>query len=522
MIQQLQEKIAKLEAELQLYKTKCERTEELYEQLKSQVKELARNRFGSKTERYIDPEFIQLSLFDINLELTSPSLDESEDANSNVINIASHPRRKRGGRLIPQNLPRREVIIPLSEEDKKCACGREKIIIGYAISEVINLIPEIFEVIVEKREKAACPNKCKYSVVVAPKPKHILPKSKVSESFLANIIVSKIDDRQPLYHLEKSFKYRHGIDIPRNTMSHWIIESGLKLQPLVNLLQDQILDYEISALDATSLQVLKEPGRPPQRKSYAYCFRGGPPGREAILYEYNATEHKEFLKNWFADYEGTIHTDADPFFDDLAITPGIQLSYCNAHARRKFEPIAKAVQKEGLASHAMRVFRSLYKIERFAKDSNMNPEERKELRQQKSKPIMDEFKVWLDNVYQTVLPKSSLGNALAYCIRHWAGLYRFLDDGRLEIDNNLTEQEIKPFVIARKNFMFCNSVAGANALCVHFGLIRTAILNGYDPYAYYVKILKAIPYCETVEDYEALLPWNIDMQATNQTADIAA
>ena len=108
-----------------------------------------------------------------------------------------------------------------------------------------------------------------------------------------------------------------------------------------------------------------------------------------------------------------------------------------------------------------------------------------------------------------VLPKSGLGKAFNYCLKHWDGLCRFLDDGRLEADNNLTEQEIKPFVIARKNFMFCSSVSGANALCLHFSLIRTAKRHGLDPYRYYVKILKDIPYCESVEDYEALLPWNI-------------
>ena len=114
-------------------------------------------------------------------------------------------------------------------------------------------------------------------------------------------------------------------------------------------------------------------------------------------------------------------------------------------------------------------------------------------------------------MHPTVLPQSPLGKAIHYCIKLWPGLTRFLEDGRLEVDNNLTEQEIKPLVIARKNFLFASSVEGAKALCMHLGFIRTAKAHGLDPYHYYVKLLKSLPHCKTVEDYEALLPWNIQL-----------
>jgi len=159
----------------------------------------------------------------------------------------------------------------------------------------------------------------------------------------------------------------------------------------------------------------------------------------------------------------------------------------------------------------MKFYKRIYTIERLAKDEKMNPDERLALRQLRTKPIMDEFKQWLDINFPTVLPKSPLGKAFNYCLKYWDGLCAFLEDGRLEADNNLTEQEIKPFVIARKNFMFCSSVEGANALCLHFSLIRTAKRHGLDPYRYYESILKAIPHCESVDDYEALLPWNIQL-----------
>ena len=193
----------------------------------------------------------------------------------------------------------------------------------------------------------------------------------------------------------------------------------------------------------------------------------------------------------------------------------------NTHSRRKFEPVANAATGNGLAKQAMKFYKRIYAIERLAKDKKMSPDQRLALRQLRTKPIMDEFKQWLDINYPTVLPKSPLGKAFNYCLKYWDGLCAFLEDGRLEADNNLTEQEIKPFVIARKNFMFCSSVDGAKALCLHFSLIRTAKRHGLDPYRYYEAILKAIPHCDTVADYEALLPWNIQLAKVGEI-DIAA
>jgi transposase len=510
IIREQQKRIGFLEAKLKTMEQSLENAAHAYDQLQRRVDELLRYRFGSRRERYIETG--QLSLLSSEDEESHVVSSEEVD----FIEVAAHKKR-RGGRNMAKNLPRREVIIPVPPEERTCKCGKEKKVIGYDISEIINYIPAVYEIIVEKREKMVCTCDCSSPITEAPKPEHILPKSKVSESFLANIIVSKILDRQPLYHLEKIFQNRYGLDISRNSMARWMIDVSYKLQPLVNLFQDEILNYSISAIDATTLQVLQEEGRLAQTKSYVYCIRGGPPNRKGVVYEYNAILHKKFLASWFEEYQGMIHCDADNFFEDLGDTPGISLSYCNAHARRKFEPIAKEAD-DGIAKYAMKYFQKLYSIERYAKVLGMDPEQRKALRQEKSKPIINEFKHWLDAVYSTVLPKSPLGGAVAYCLNHWEGLIRFLDEGRLEIDNNLTEQAIKPFVIARKNFLFACSVEGAKALCVHFSLIRTATQHGLDPYKYYLEIFNAIPYCKTTEDYEALLPWNIKLEKVKQAA----
>jgi transposase len=157
----------------------------------------------------------------------------------------------------------------------------------------------------------------------------------------------------------------------------------------------------------------------------------------------------------------------------------------------------------------MEFYKRLYKVERKAKDKPLTPEQRQKLKQKESRPIMEAFKQWLGKFAPTTLPKSLLGKAFRYTLKFWDGLCGYLDDGRLDMDNNLIEQEIKPFMIARQNFMFAASVDGANAFCLYFSLIRTAEKHNLDPYRYYVAVLEKIPYCKTVEEYEQLLPWNI-------------
>ena len=493
-------KVQYLESELNTYQKRCEQYAQAYDNLQHQIKELLRNRFGKKSERFIDDS--QISLFDTNSPIENiPQNDEAE------IEVPAHRRKSK--KKSNKDLPRRIEIIPVSETDKQCACGCTKTVIRYETKEIVHFQPAEFYIIEQKREVVACSNGCDAAMITAPAPKHILPKIKASEEFLAFLIISKMEDRQPLYHLEKQLSSRYDVDCSRQTMARWVIDLVPQLQPIYNLLKDEIIEYDVSSCDATTLQVLREPDRRAETKSYVYCIRGGPPDKGVILYDYNDKLHKQFVKDWFEGYSGFLHVDGDNFFELVGESEDIHLVNCNAHARRKYEPIAQSANKKGLAKEALQMYKALYKIEREAKDKNLKPEERYQLRQEQSKPLLAKFKQWLDDKLPTVLPKSPLGNAIQYCLKLWVGLTKFLEDGRLEIDNNHTEREIKPFVIARKNFMFATSVDGANALCMHFSLIRTAKLHGINPYHYYVKLLKSIPHCQSSEDYEKLLPWNI-------------
>ena len=505
-------KISSLETQNALQKVQIQELKQAYELLQSQLETFKRMIFGSKSERFIDPDSHQPSLLD-DLEFTELEA-AGEQTPESEIQIAAHTRKKKVN--TDKVLPRRILLIPLTKAELACECGACKRIIRTEVKEVINYIPAVFEIIEQHREVAACP-KCENGVVIAPAPLQILPKVGVSESFLSYLVVSKFEDRQPLYHLESKM-YSNGVDCSRQNMARWLIDLVEPLRPIYNLLKDVIIDYDIASCDATSLQVLNEPGRAAQTKSDVYCMTGGPPGKSVVLYDYNANKHSVFVSEWFAGFKGYLHVDADSVFD-LVASKDVILSCCNAHARRKFEPIAKANKGHGIAKQALLYYSKLYKIEHEAKDKGLTTEQRYNLRQDKSKRIMNELYEWLDKVYPTVLPKSPLGKAVAYALNHRIELRRFLDDGRIEIDNNYTERMIKPLVIARKNFMFCDSINGANAVCMHFGLIQTAKAHGLDPYEYYVTLLTNIPYCQKVEDYELLLPWNIKAKLIQNSAD---
>ncbi|MGE0207414.1 MAG: IS66 family transposase [Candidatus Babeliales bacterium] len=504
-IKELKEQNAFLQAELNTYQQRCEQYEQAYDSLLQQVKELQRYRFGKKSERYVDADNRQMSLFgdDQKKFADAEALGESNDD----VQVTTPIRRKKN--KADKDIPVRVEIIPVPDDQKQCTCGCCKTVIRYETKRLMHHQQAIHEIIEQRREVVVCKNGCDGEIITAPAPLHVLPKVKATEAFLSFLVVSKLEDRQPLYHLEKQLNERFGIDCSRQTMARWLIDLMPKLQPIYNLLKETVIDYDVASCDATTLQVLNEPGRAAETKSYVYCMRGGPPSQSVVLYEYNDKLHKAFVKNWFEEFHGYLQVDGDNFFELVGEVDNVHLVNCHAHARRKFEPIAQSAKGKGLAKEALRTFKELYKIEREAKNEGFISEQRYLLRQEKSKPLMKKFKKWLEELYPTTLPQSPLGKAMHYCIKLMPGLMRFLDDGRLEIDNNLTEQQIKPFVIARKNFLFASSVDGAKALCMHMSFIRTAKAHGHDPYHYYVKLLKSIPHCKSVEDYEKLLPWNM-------------
>ena len=302
---------------------------------------------------------------------------------------------------------------------------------------------------------------------------------------------------------------RLGIELDKTSLANWMIKCGDLLQPLFNCLQDQLLEQKVVHMDETPVQVLDEPGKSAQSQSYMWVMASQASHSPIILYHYSPNRSQATPNTLLADYQGALMVDGYGGYNAISAQQGVIRLGCWAHARRKFMD-AKKVQptkKTGKADKALAEIQKLYRIEQHAKD--LPPDERQRLRQEKAKPIIDKLRVWLEKSVPQVPPQSAIGKALAYLKNQWPHLVRYLDDGEYPIDNNRAENVIRPFVIGRKNWLFSKSQAGARASANLYSLIETAKANGLNPYDYLKTIFTELPNATTVNEVEALLPWNV-------------
>ena len=465
-------------------------------------------RYAASSEK-LSPD--QISLFD------EAELDGEAEPYSVVdvlidddeITVAAHKRKKRGRKPLPDHLPRVDVVHVLAEDERRCDHdGRLLTEIGEVISEQLDIIPAKIQVTRHIRKKYACD--CGHCIKTAPLPAQPIPKSMASPGLLAHITVSKYQDALPLYRQETILQ-RIGVDIPRATMANWMIRVGQLVQPLINLMQDRLLSHDIIQMDETTVQVLKESGKKAQSKSYLWLQRGGPPEHPVVLYHYDPGRGAEVAKRLLAGFQGYLQTDGYNGYNAAVVENDLIHVGCMAHARRRFHDAVKAQGKNktrGQAHRGLTLIQKLYRVEKQAR--KRTPEERYAQRQLHAKPILEEIKTWLENVLPQVPPSSVTGKALSYLHNEWDKLIRYLDDGRLEIDNNAAENAIRPFVVGRKNWLFSDSVKGVTASANLYSLIETAKANGLEPYAYLRYLFTELPKAETVDAIEALLPGKLD------------
>ncbi|MBF0400578.1 MAG: IS66 family transposase, partial [Magnetococcales bacterium] len=483
-----------------------------------QLNILIAKRFARSSEKY-EPEvncmgMRQLSLFD-EAETTAAAAPAEEETEEVEANQDSKPRKKKLGRKpLPASLPRVDVVHDLPESERVCDLdGAALVEIGREFSEQLDIIPAKVQVIRHVHVKYGCPH-CHQGVKVAPVPPRIIPKALASAAMLAHVVVSKYADGLPLYR-QSGILVRAGIDLPRSTLANWMIKAGQAVQPLVNLLRDHLLDYGIVQMDETTVQVLKEPDRLATSNSYMWVQKGGPPDKPIILFDYNASRAGTVPKELLLDFKGFLQTDGYAGYHSVASNPDIIHVGCFAHARRKFDEAVKALgtggrKKPDKAGEALALIGRLYAIEKDLREKQATPDVRYTTRQLHAKPILDELKIWADATILAVPPKTALGTALGYLLDHWPRLIRYLDDGRLEIDNNGVENAIRPFVMGRKGWLFSSSVRGVKSSANLYSLIETAKANGLEPFAYLRYLFMELPTAQTVDDYEKLLPWNID------------
>lgn len=468
--------------------------------LQEQLNLALARRYAASSEK-LSPD--QIWLFDeaeVETQAVAPTEDET-------ITVPEHTRRKRGRKKLPEALPRVEVIHELPDEERICPHdGKPLAEIGAVTSEQLDIIPAKIQVIRHIRKQYAC--SCGQCIKTAALPPQPIPKSLASPGLLAHITVSKYQDALPLYRQETILK-RIGVELPRATLANWMIQAGTLIQPLINLLRDRLLAYDILQMDETPVQVLNEPGKTAQSKSYLWLQRGGPPDQPVVLYDYDPSRGQEVPKRLLDGFKGYLQTDGYDGYNAVVAVNGLTHIGCMAHARRRFSDAVKAQGKNkqrGKAHRGLVLIQKLYRVEKQAR--KFKPEARHDHRQRHARPVLDELRTWLDEALPQVPPQSATGKALNYLHREWPKLIAYLEDGRLKIDNNGAENAIRPFVLGRKNWMFSASVKGVKASANLYSLIETAKANGLEPYAYLRYLFTELPKAETVEAIEALLPGN--------------
>lgn len=331
--------------------------------LQEQVALLRQRLFGRTSEQSADPNSPQLGMFN-----EAEGLAEEAPATDDEEVVAPEPAKKRGKRKpLPAELPRIEVVHELPEHELTCDCGCRKQAIGEETSEQLDIIPMQIRVIRHIRRVYAC-KRCETAPVTADKPAQLIEKSMASPSVLAMLLTTKYADGLPLHRFEKVLQ-RHGVSIPRNTLARWVIQCSEYLQPLVNLMRDQLLDSSVIHCDETRLQVLKEPDRDPASHSWMWVQTGGPPGHPVILFDYTTSRAQEVPLRLLEGYQGYLMTDDYAGYNGIAALDGVERLGCWAHARRKFIEAQKAQPKgkTGRADMALNLINKLYAVERGCK-----------------------------------------------------------------------------------------------------------------------------------------------------------
>jgi transposase len=478
------------------------------EWLMQQFRLTQRRRFGASSEK---SEYDQLNLFN-EAEATA----DANVAEPELVEVEKHFRkRKRSAEdRLPDDLPVEVVEHDLPSDEQICPeCGGALHVMGRESRRELVLIPAQAKIREHVRKVYACRDcerdECGVPIVKAPVDEPVIKGSFASPEAIAHIMTQKFVMGSPLYRQEQEWN-RSGIMLSRQTMSNWLIRATEDwLEPVYDALRKILCAcHDVLHADETTLQVLREPGKTAQSKSYMWLYRtsrynshGAEVKNPIILYEYQPDRRAKRPKEFLKDFKGYLHADG---YDGYHGLPGEVVVGCWAHARRKFDEALKALpQKDRESSNAARGKRycdRLFELER--EFSDIPPQERFAKRQEKSRPLADEFFAWLAAL--KVIPKTPIGAAAHYALSQRKYLQAYLLDGRLEISNNRAERRSKPFVIDRKNFLFANTPRGAKASAVMFSLIETAKGNGLNPFAYLTYIFKNAPNWDVRNNIDAL------------------
>ena len=472
----------------------------VYQQLLERYNLKLANEYGKKSEKMPGADEV--------FNETESVLDEHDKkllANPNAdATTKTKPKRK----PLPQALPRKEVVLDVDEEDKVCDCCQGQLHkMGESSSETLEFIPAHIKVIKTIRPKYTC-RQCERNgvenvVKTALMPATPIPKSIATPSLLSQIISCKYQFGLPLNRQETMFS-DIGLELSRQTMSSWMLRSAQLLEPLYRRLKEVLLAEPAIHADETPLKVIK--AEKATSYMWVYCCGSDSASEKTniVLYDYHNSRAAQCAIDFLDGYQGYMHVDG---YQAYGLTQA-KLVACLAHIRRKFVDAKKiqAKPRTGKVDVALNLIGKLYGLEQQLKDKSIK--ERFTIRQSHAKPIVKELHDWLIKHQDKIPPKSKLGEAISYSLNQFDKFQRYLEDGRLSIDNNRAERAIKPFVIGRKAWLFSNTCNGAHASAILYSLVETAKANGLVVHDYISKCLQHV--AEQPNDLEPLLPWNIE------------
>ena len=482
--------------------------------LKEEVQLLRRKLFDKAAEKYKNEHQVfdepKVSSEDLEADQAIEKASEELDEKTNDINEKEieKVRKKPGRRPIPADYPRVDIVHDLNESEKICSCGCALTQFGEEVSEQLDVIPAKIYVKRHRRLKYACKN-CQENVKIAPVQEQAIAKCLAAPGLLAYSAILKYDDHLPLYRQSEVWE-RLGVDISRSTLSSWIVKIGDAVSPLIQNMQKHIVASGYVMADETTVQVLRTFDKSNTSKSFMWVYMTGKSDQPAVVYDYQESRKGAHAQSFLDGFKGVLQTDAYRGYDQLTSKEGVNSQGCWAHARRKFYDTWSVCKKDGAASQSLEVIGKLYDIEREIIDW---PNDKKyEIRQEKSKPILEAFHTFLKDIQPNVQPKGLLHKAVQYNLNQWDALTLFLTDGKIHIDNNAAERAIRPFTVGRKNWLFMGSPNGATAAANIYSLIESAKMNGLNP----EKYLKYILEHKIDENNEALIqklmPWNPDLK----------
>lgn len=478
----------------------ADRVSELEQELadvNTKMQQLLHERYGRKSEKIPDEILPELDEAVVTPEEAAVIIDAEQ-----AISVAGYTRGAPKRKPIPTGFERETIIHDLPLKQQVCSCGGQLHCIGEDVHEQLNYVPAKIKVIKHIRKKYGCRD-CETGITIAPAPKDFIPKSLAAPGLLAHVTLSKYEDHLPLYRQEKIWQ-RIGIDIARSTLCNWVLLAATGVQILVDLLHEELLKLNYARADETPVQVMEENKVRTSKRAYMWVFASGRKDKAIFVYKFAMTRAGSVATEFFEGFKGFLQTDGFTGYNSLCTKDGMTRVGCMTHARRKFAAIVKTTQKTGAAHYAVAVIAKLYRIEDEIKTRNLDFEGIRDYRKQYAKPILLEFKTWLAQKQKQAPPQGPLGKAIYYFVEHWDALVIYLEYGFLDIDNNFTEQRVKPFTIGRKNWLFMGNERGGEAAANFFSLIESAKANGLNTYAYFRCIMTELPLIDK-SDTQALL-----------------